>query len=215
MTYTAKFRRAIKFAIKTHEVYQKQTRKGKNVAYITHPLTVGIILANIQASEDVVVAGILHDTIEDSVAEKKVTKEMLTERFGEEVARLVLSVTELNKELPWEERKQEALNHIRHFDHDSLLVKSADVISNVSELVDDYNKDGEQVFLRFNAPKEKIIGHQLKAINTILEMWDQNPLAGDLSTLAKDLLMTGGIGIRAKQPAPIIEYRDYDENAVL
>ncbi len=34
--------KAIKFAIKTHEVYQKQTRKGRGVSCITHPLTVGL-----------------------------------------------------------------------------------------------------------------------------------------------------------------------------
>jgi (p)ppGpp synthase/HD superfamily hydrolase len=187
MTYTKKIRDAIAFAITTHEVHQKQTRKGKDVAYITHPLTVGMILANIQAGEDVIVAGILHDTIEDSVAEKKGTAEMLAERFGSEVARLVVSVTEPNKNLPWEERKKEALQHIPHFDHDALLVKSADVISNTSELIDDYRRDGDTVFLRFSAPKEKLIAYQCNVINAILEAWTRNPLADDLAALVKDL----------------------------
>jgi len=67
MIYTAKIRQAIRFAIKTHEVYQKQKRKGKDVGYISHPLTVGVVLAKAGASENVIVAGVLHDTIEDSV----------------------------------------------------------------------------------------------------------------------------------------------------
>jgi len=94
MIYTSKIQKAIKFSIKTHEVYQKQKRKGKDIPYIVHPLTVGIILASVKASEDVVIAGILHDTIEDSIPEKKVTKKMLIERFGKKVADLVESVTE-------------------------------------------------------------------------------------------------------------------------
>jgi len=52
MNYTSKIQKAIKFAAKTHDLYQKQMRKGKNIAYITHPLTVGIILALAGSPED-------------------------------------------------------------------------------------------------------------------------------------------------------------------
>jgi (p)ppGpp synthase/HD superfamily hydrolase len=63
MIFTPKSKKAIRFATKTHEIYQKQKRKGKDIPYITHPLAVGLILARANASEDVVVAGIVHDTI--------------------------------------------------------------------------------------------------------------------------------------------------------
>ncbi len=107
MIYTPKIKDAVRFSIKTHEIYQQQKRKGKskNIPYITHPLTVGLILARAGADEDVVAAGILHDTIEDSISEKKVTKEMLAERFGERVAGIVAHVSE-TKGLSWEVRKQ-------------------------------------------------------------------------------------------------------------
>lgn len=187
MMYSEKIQRAIKFSVKTHEVYQKQKRKGKDVAYITHPMTVGIILSLADASEDVVVAGILHDTIEDSVREKKVTKEMIAERFGIHVATLVDSVTEQDKSASWEMRKAEAIGHIATFSHDSLLVKSADILSNVSETIDDYGRCGEEVFERFNAPKDRIVGHYLKAIDMIIARWPENPLAGDLSALSESL----------------------------
>ena len=189
MIYTHKIKKAIKFAIKTHEVYQKQKRKGKDIAYITHPLTVGLILSQARASEDVIVAGILHDTIEDSTDEKKVTVEMLAERFGQEVSGLVLSVTETDKSLPWEERKRQASEHIQKFSHDSLLLKSADIIANSSELIDDYNRHKEEVFSRFNAPKEKMLKHQLKAIELIIQQWNANPLAEDLTFVASQLQM--------------------------
>lgn len=187
MIYSIKLKNAIKFAIKTHDVYQKQTRKGKDIAYVTHPLTVGIILANAGASEDVIVAGILHDTIEDSVKEKKVTVEMLSERFGDVVAKLVLSVTETDKLLSWEERKSDALLHIENFSHESILVKSADILSNVTELLDDFARYGEQVFERFSAPKERFIANQLAAINTLISKWPENPLAEDLKCLLESI----------------------------
>ncbi len=198
MIYTQKIKDAIKFSIKTHEIYQKQKRKGKDIPYITHPLTVGLILARAGADEDTIVAGILHDTIEDSTIEKKVTPEMLSERFGQNVADLVLSVTEQNKELSWDERKQEALEHIKEFSHDSLLVKSADVIGNMSELLDDYESEGEDVWTRFNAPKEKILENAYLVILELVARWNivdrvfrtgtDSPMEADLLTLGNKIL---------------------------
>lgn len=192
MKYTVKIQKAIKFAIKTHDVYQKQKRKGKDIAYITHPLTVGIILSCAGLSEDVIVAGILHDTMEDSIAERQVTRKMLSERFGNHVAKLVESVTEENKNLPWEVRKQKALEHIKSFSHDSLLVKSADTISNVSDIIDDHARYGDEIFSRFNGPKDKVLKNYLKVITTIISCWPENPLAEELEILANLLRNIAG-----------------------
>jgi (p)ppGpp synthase/HD superfamily hydrolase len=187
MIYTPRLEKAIELSIKTHEVDRKQKRKGKDIPYITHPLTVGIILARSGASEDVIIAGILHDTIEDSAPEKKVTKALLAERFGESVANLVDAVTEQNQTLPWEERKKQALEHLKGFSHDALLVKSADLISNCSEILEDYKMEGEHLFSRFSAPKEKVLWHYSEAMNTILELWPQIPLNEDLKHLIGEL----------------------------
>jgi len=216
MIYTKKIKDAIRFSIKTHEVYQKQKRKGKDIPYITHPITVGLILSRAGADEDVVVAGILHDTIEDSVEEKKpAMPERIEERFGKKVLDLVMSITEKNKELSWEERKKEALKHIKTFSHESLLLKSADVISNASETITDYEKNGEDIFLKFNAPKEKIIENYLKVINTIIERWQENPLNEDLKYLAYGLRSIQKTGFIFNNPAKIIKYKDYDEKMLI
>lgn len=187
MLYTPKIQNAIYFAVKTHEVYQKQKRKGKDVPYITHPLIVGLILARAGASEDVVVAGILHDTIEDSADEKKVDADMLIERFGVRVAELVAAVTEKNRTLGWHARKEAALIEIAQFGHDELLVKSGDVISNLTEIIGDYNREGDATFDRFNAAKEEMLAHSLQVIDTIVGKWPENPLALDLRSLKEKL----------------------------
>ncbi len=184
---TDAMRRAIAFSIEVHELDGRQKRKGKDVPYITHPLIVGTILARVGAREAVVIAGILHDTVEDSIPEKKVTPEMLAERFGDEVARLVMDVTEKDKSLPWEDRKIAARADIQDFSHDALLVKSADVISNVSELADDYDSDGAQVLDRFDVSGDRVAGNYLNVIRTLLARWPENPLAGDLHVLADRL----------------------------
>lgn len=188
MQFTFKIQEAIRFATQVHEVDQKQKRKGKDIPYIVHPLAVGLILARAGASEEVVAAGILHDTIEDSVEHKKVTREMLAERFGEEVATLVDSVTEQDKSLSWAERKEVAHAQIASYSHGSVLVKSADVISNTTDILDDYKRDGEAIFSRFNAPREQILGHYLKAASALLERWPESPLAADLANLRDQLV---------------------------
>ena len=181
LLYSSRVQQAIRFSIKTHEVYQKQKRKGKDVPYITHPLTVGLILARAGADEDIVIAGILHDTIEDSVPEKKVTREMLTERFGEKVASIVENVTEPDKKLPWEERKQAAYERIATFDKESLLVKAADIIHNTTECLGDYEREGPAFFAAFNSPADKLFTHYARSLEAILKRWPEHPLAQDLA----------------------------------
>lgn len=166
---------------KVHEVDQKQKRKGKDVAYVTHPIHVGFILSKAGASDELIAAGFLHDVLEDSADESKVTKEMLEQEFGAEVAALVASVSEKNRDLSWHERKEAALEEIRQFPHDSLMLKSGDVISNTTELMCDYEHDGSNTFKRFNAPKEQLLEHAQLVIKTILEAWPENPLASDLA----------------------------------
>ena len=187
MIYTGAISEAVAFAVETHEIRQKQKRKGKDIPYVTHPLTVGLILARVGADEDTIVAGILHDTIEDSVGSHKISQATLERRFGKRVGDLVLSVTETDKALPWPERKRKALEHIATFSRQSLLLKSADVIANAVELVDDHEAEGEAVFRRFNAPKADLIANYLRVIVAIARAWPENPLRGDLQDVSDKL----------------------------
>ncbi len=188
MIYTPRIQKAINFAIKVHQQDQNQTRKGKTDPYIIHPLTVGLILAKTGAKENVIVAGILHDTIEDCKPYGSVTKELLEKEFGNDVAEMVNDVTEQDKSLPWEERKRLALEHVKHMQKDSILVKSADVLHNMTDQISDYGKEGDKMFLRFNAPKEKQLLRYTKLIHELKEAWLENPLLIDLETSLKTLI---------------------------
>lgn len=194
MIYTNNIQKAIRFATTVHEVPVPQKRKGKDTPYITHPLTVGLILSQAGASEEVVIAGILHDTIEDCVPYGSVTREHIEKEFGLAVAELVDSVTEQNKSLSWAERKALALEHLKHFSHDSLLLKSADILANGTELVDDFNADGDSVFERFNVSRSLILESHLTMINGICTKWPKNPLITDLRELAIQLERIQALG---------------------
>ena len=184
MIFTERIQHAIRFSILVHEGQQKQKRKGKDVPYITHPLMVGLILAHAGASEDIVIAGILHDTIEDSIPEQKVSEEMIAEQFGAPVAVLVQSVTEDHTEWSWEKKKTDALLHMKTFSNDSRFLKSADVIANTSELISDYERLGEDIFSLFGAGKERVLSHFLNVIHELTSHWAENPLLHDLELIA-------------------------------
>jgi (p)ppGpp synthase/HD superfamily hydrolase len=180
MQYSQKIKAAIHTAIRVHELDQKQKRKGKDIPYITHPLIVGMILSRISQNEDVIVAGILHDTVEDSVNSKKITVAMIKKRFGAPVAKIVDDVTEKERTLSWVLHKRESVKKMKSFSKDSLLVKAADVIANCTELIADFRKEGENTFRRFNVPKEDLIHHYVETIEEIVRIWPSHPLRSDL-----------------------------------
>lgn len=127
---------AASFAAKKHR-YQK--RKGSDAEpYINHPLEVANLLANVGNVKDydVLIAAILHDTIEDT----ETTKEELTERFGETICGYVLEVTD-DKTLPKAKRKQLQIEHAPHLSHGAKQIKLADKISNITDVTNNPPRD--------------------------------------------------------------------------
>ena len=104
-------------------------RKGRgNEPYINHLAEVANILAEVTEGSDaeLVAAGWLHDTIEDT----RTTREELVGKFGERVAALVVEVTD-DMSLPRTERRQKQIADAPHKSPDAKLIKIADKISNI------------------------------------------------------------------------------------
>lgn len=143
-----KLHNAIIFATKAHE---GQVRKGTDIPYIVHPMEVMQILTENGCDETVILAGILHDTLEDT----KTTPEDILQGFGQEVLDLVKSESE-DKSKSWKERKQTTIDHLRDASKEIQLVCCADKLSNIKSIYADKLNLGDHVFDRFNAPKEQI-----------------------------------------------------------
>lgn len=171
---------AISFAVGVHA---RQKRKGKEVSYIMHPLSVGLLLASSGAEQDVVIAGILHDTIEDT----EVTYGEIADKFGTRVADMVNDVTEQDKSLPWIERKKQALEHVKDMREDSVLVKTADVLHNMSDQLADYKKEGDAMFKKFNARKEAQLERYIKLVSALKNRNIKNPLISDLKSTLNEI----------------------------
>lgn len=138
--------RAMRFAERAH---RGQKRKGSDVDYITHPMEVFQILSSMGAGEDLLIAGLLHDTVEDT----DVTIQDIRNNFGQRVARLVGSHTE-DKTKSWMERKQHSIYQLKTADRETKLLILADKVSNLRSSLADYIEVGEELWDRFNAPKE-------------------------------------------------------------
>ena len=100
---------AASFAAKKHTDQKRKGERGE--PYINHPLEVANLLANVGGVNDIgiLMAAILHDTIEDTDA----TADELRELFGERVTGLVLEITD-DKSLPKAERKRLQMEHAPH-----------------------------------------------------------------------------------------------------
>ena len=144
-----RIRKAVEFAMEYHKL---QGRKIKDAYYFWHVFGVGRLLDECGASEEEVIAGILHDLLEDT----EVDEEEIMKHFGQEVLRIVKGVTvPHNTGMKWEERKKRMLKQIKEGDVKIKRVKLMDVLDNVLELYRDRERFGEGVWNKFRAPKEK------------------------------------------------------------
>jgi guanosine-3',5'-bis(diphosphate) 3'-pyrophosphohydrolase len=127
---------AVSFAAQKH---RDQRRKDHHSSpYINHPIALAHVLAfeaNV-TDQVVLVAAVLHDTIEDT----GVIAAELAERFGAEVARVVEEVTD-DKSLSSQRRKLLQIEHARHLSNPARLVKLADKICNLRDVAHNPPKD--------------------------------------------------------------------------
>ena len=114
------------------EKHTKQRRKDIDKSpYINHPISLANILAQRWViDENVLCAAILHDTIEDT----ETTVEELQEHFGEKITSIVLEVTD-DKSLEKSVRKQKQVEHAASISHEAKLVKLADKIANITDII--------------------------------------------------------------------------------
>ena len=121
--------RATSFAAHKH---RKQRRKdASGTPYINHPLMVVRLMSEVGGLQykDALIAGVLHDTVEDT----DTTSEEIEELFGETVRGLVMEVTD-NKSLSKGVRKHLQITHAPHLSPNAKIIKLADKTANVTDI---------------------------------------------------------------------------------
>lgn len=158
MKLTTKIQKAIDKSAKLHN---KQMRKTGKLPYIVHPYSVGAILSNYTDDEEVIIAGFMHDVLED-VEGYNVSD--LRKDFGNKVTNIVLYITEDKKpndtdemaRKSWKPRKTKYINALKNTTNQNILmVACADKIHNLQAFLEVYEEEGEDMWKTFNAPKPK------------------------------------------------------------
>lgn len=172
--------KAIVFASKAHE---GQKRKGSDIPYISHPFAVGMMLQKEGCGEDVVAAGILHDTLEDT----ETTWDCLKEHFGEKVANLVLAVSEQDKTLSWEERKKETILKLENAPIEEIQIVTADKLHNLQSIKNDLKIYGEGMWARFKRGRNAQHWYYASITNILMKRKQEFSLIETLADEAKSV----------------------------
>ena len=150
---TAFLDRAIIFAVKAHAGTE---RRGKGFPYIVHPMEAMEIVATMTPDQELLAAAALHDTVEDT----SVTIEDIRAQFGDRVASLVQSESDVfiegkSEEDSWHERKQAAMDRLAAASHEAKMVALGDKLSNMRAIARDYATKGDALWQLFHAKDPK------------------------------------------------------------
>jgi len=158
---TDRFDRALLYA--TH-VHGGQVRKGTSTPYVAHLLAVSATVLEYGGDEDLAIAALLHDSVEDQGGRARL--EDVRNRFGARVARVVEACSDSladtgagERKAHWQERKDKYLAHLQIADEDILHVSLADKIHNARSILRDLRKPeiGEKIWSRFSQPNERTL----------------------------------------------------------
>jgi (p)ppGpp synthase/HD superfamily hydrolase len=150
-----RFDEALKFASALHRT---QTRKGGDIPYVGHLLSVASLVIEGGGTETQAIAGLLHDAVEDQGGPP--TLAAIRERFGDDVAKIVAecSDTDVVPKPPWKKRKQDYVDHLGYASEATILVSLCDKLDNARAILRDYRVHGSELWKRFsvNDPQEHL-----------------------------------------------------------
>jgi (p)ppGpp synthase/HD superfamily hydrolase len=157
--FTDRLTRAVDYA----RVLHIERRKGTGIPYMAHLFGVASLvmgeagLTGAPVSEDMVIAALLHDAVEDHGGAARL--EDIHRNFGPEVARMVdgLSDTlaeDANAKEPWQDRKKAYIARIRREPADVRLISAADKLYNARSILEDYRLIGPEIWNRFHRPRD-------------------------------------------------------------
>lgn len=192
--YSDVINHALAFAAKHHD---RQVRKGTKLPYLTHPANVAVILTRYGRDDATVVAGILHDVIEDSVREgysREMLEQRMGDKFGANVLGTVLAVTyrrhdDDGVELSAEERKIDYLERLSDANEEGRWVCAADKIHNASSVISDLRRtlDPETVWSRFSGGRAGTAKWYRQVYERLREIGFDAPIMAELDKVSTEL----------------------------
>lgn len=192
--YSDRVNHAFAFAAKHHD---RQVRKGTALPYLTHPANVAVILTRYGQDEDTVIAGILHDVIEDCVRDGYTSQSLchrIGDKFGQTVLDTVLAVTHRETDddgdpLDGDQKKQDYLERLALAPERARWVCAADKIHNGSSILADLRRtqDPDTIWSRFKPSREGTIRWYRDVHTRLREVGFDAPIMAELEEVAAGL----------------------------
>lgn len=178
MQLTPRLNEAIKLSSHLHRNHFRKDEH--NTPYVSHLYAVAALIASVTNDEDIIIAGLMHDSLEDV----PYTPADLEEAFGKRVADIVIHVTEpldatkgQDEQLPWLERKETYLKVLRAGGVESAIVSAADKIHNTEGFIADTKRLGEAFTSRFPSSLRNKLWFHEQALTIIREkLGEEHPL---------------------------------------
>lgn len=133
--------------------HRNHTRKGTDIPYVSHVFGVMHLASTVTDDEDVLIAALFHDILED--VPEEYSESQMREDFGDRVVELVLGVTKDESITDWQERSDAYLEHLSAADEGSVIISVADKLHNLLSILADHSKIGDELWGRFNSGKDK------------------------------------------------------------
>ncbi len=184
-----RFLRGFVFAAEKHA---RQTRKASTIPYIAHLMGVASLALEFGGDEDVAIAALLHDVVEDCGGAPMLKE--VRRRFGSRVAKIVDGCTDsaTDPKPPWRERKEAYIRHLKDADADTRLVSAADKLNNVRSILSDHREVGESVWERFNGGRDGTLWYYRALVREFLRK--PNKLIRELELAVRELEAAAKVG---------------------
>jgi len=198
-----RFQQALLFAAQKHA---GQARKASTIPYLAHLMAVASLVLEAGGDEDLAIAGLLHDVVEDCGGEKMLKQ--VRRRFGARVATIVDGCTDAYgiPKPEWGERKRAYIRRLKKEGSDTRLVSAADKLNNVRSILSDYREIGESVWSRFNGGREGTLWYYRTLLDEFMRD-KPNRVTRDLDLAVHELeaLVNANAPARAKRALSAVE----------
>lgn len=181
--FTARFEEALVYATRLHN---GQNRKGTGIPYVAHLLAVTALVIEWGGDEDMAIAALLHDAVEDQGG--RVTLADIHRRFGERVARIVDGCTDsYDQPKPaWRKRKEDYLQKLRGELADVRLVSLADKVHNARSILFDLQNEGISALDRFRGGRTGTLWYYHSLVDVFNE-GEPTPQTAELRRLVEEI----------------------------
>ena len=159
--------------------HRDHVRKGTDIPYVSHVVGVMHLVSQVTDDEDVLIAALFHDILED--VPEEYSPQRMAEEFGDRVVELVRGVTKDSSLSSWQDRSDAYLAHLREADDGSVLISAADKLHNLLSIHADLDTLGDELWGRFNSGKERQLWWYRSVADLVQERLPGNPLGEELA----------------------------------